>query len=275
MNGFAKMFCPKCVRHCGAQAVLFAATALLINSNLFATDVDTEAPKQFSFKIEHPPRIAYSLELVNGELRYVRAWDEAAVKDKQITKIPTAADWARFRTRLDDLNVWTWSQHYVAAKRFDKIDTKWSVVLEYGDKHISADGVDSYPGPENAQQDLAGKESGTFIALILAVRELFDPDAFSATESRKLGKGYFLTTRDDDPNTVFLCHPNPYACWAVTLIGWQKPYIVTNSEVIDTGTGSIEELKAGSSPTNLLARKIQTRPAREAWKLLDQNKPLW
>ena len=272
VNAF-QVLCPKCVL--GAQMVLFAATLLLISNNVFATDPDTEIPKRFAFKIEHPPRITYSVELVDGELRYIRTWDEAAVKEKRLTKNASAADWFRFRTSLDDLNVWKWRTHYVAAKQFDKIDTKWSAVIEYSDKHISADGVNSYPGPENTQVDSIDKESGTFIALILAVRELVDPDAFSATESRKLANGYFLTIRDDDPNAIFLCHPNPYACWSITMIGWQKPYIVTNSEVIATGTGSIEQLEPGAAPSNFVARKIQTRPAKEAWKLLDGNKPLW
>src|SRR5438477_11683219 len=118
MNGFAKMLCPKCVRHCGAQVVLFEATLLLINNRVFAIDADTRVPKRFSFKIEHPPRIAYSVELVDGELCYIRTWDEAAFNEKRLTKIASATDWFRFRTLLDDLNIWNWRTHYVAAKPF-------------------------------------------------------------------------------------------------------------------------------------------------------------
>ena len=263
----------------GRGAAVFSWIALASGS--FANPPDNIIPKTLSLRVEHPPRIFYSVNLVNGQLRYTRYWDDAKVPEKSIKTVPTKEQWQKFRADLEKLKIWEWRARYEPAKEADKVDTIWSTVVKYADKQIRSDGINSYPGPNNKKFDSTDKESDVFVGYLLAMRDLIgNQSAFSASESRALAKGYFLTAVDDAPDTIFLCHPGVSAagtgtCGSITQIGWREPYIVTNEEVINTSSGFVETLRIDSPSVNPEVRTITTRPATEAWKLLDETKTLW
>ena len=123
--------------------------------------------------------------------------------------------------------------------------------------------------------DAQREEPPTFVAYILAMRKLLGPSAFSASESRKIGSGYFLTIVDDRPDLIYVCAPNAGSCGDAKEIGWRKPYIITDSIAIDTSSGDENPLSEEERKKDARVRDIQMHSAKAAWDLLSEEKPIW
>ena len=243
---------------------------------------ENAVPRVLALKIEHfsqenqnSPEIAYSAELHDGVLSYSRTWDAAKIKAKTRKKTPTRAEWTEFRVALEELNLWAWHTHYLPDQRPATIDSKWSTIVEYPDKRIETDGIDSYPGPNGTKVDVQREEPPTFVAYILAMRKLLGPSAFSASESRKIGSGYFLTIVDDRPDLIYVCASDASSCANAKEIGWRKPYIITDSSAIDTSSGAENPLSEEERKADVRVRDIQMHSAKAAWDLLSEEKPVW
>ncbi len=70
---------------------------------------------------------------------------------RQVSIVPSAAQWARFWRTMDEIDVWSWKHRYDAGRRVEpnalvRDGTHWSLSLRQGDRQVESAGENSGPG---------------------------------------------------------------------------------------------------------------------------------
>jgi hypothetical protein len=136
-----------------------------------AVAADLSPPQQFEIYYGSSLFGFVTVELQDGQKlafqkidyrRHVRNREEAIIE-------PSAEAWARFRRRLDRLDVWNWKESYSDPGVLD--GTGWRISLKYKDRMLDASGSNAYPLPGGASSN-SPKPSPHFNAFLQSVQDL-------------------------------------------------------------------------------------------------------
>jgi hypothetical protein len=138
-----------------------------------------ERPLKLLASIGGYPGPAYTVELTADGLDYIYVPSISSIGPGSTVPRerlhPTEDQWAWFRRRLDEINVWCWLERYENPGICD--GTGWSFSIEYPDRKIESSGDNNYPaedgGPIYQADGRAGREElKHFDRLLKAIREL-------------------------------------------------------------------------------------------------------
>ncbi len=121
-------------------------------------------PETFEVTVEHFG--SPSFKLIWGHDRLVLFTSEVGLPDLDLEPDelqPRPDEWERFWLAAEKIGVWSWKQEYYIAA----LDgTNWQLKIKHGEKFLSAQGSNAYPGSSDASP------SAVFRSLIRSVGEL-------------------------------------------------------------------------------------------------------
>jgi hypothetical protein len=100
------------------------------------------APRTFKASVGGYMGPSYRLEFGGLALRYASSPHRYEFDQDELLTISPSA-WARFATKLDTLNVWSWSSSYADETVLD--GTSWAVVIHWGERRLESSGSNAYP----------------------------------------------------------------------------------------------------------------------------------
>lgn len=83
--------------------------------------------------------------------------------------VPTPAQWATLRQRMDTIGVWAWQARHFNMQVMD--GTQWLIDIRYADRAVQSQGSNSYPLADGSPSN-SPHWSEPFKALLQAVSEL-------------------------------------------------------------------------------------------------------
>jgi len=130
-----------------------------------AVAADLLPPQQFEFYYGGV-WFGVSVQLQDGEKlvfeQLLRGRERVLIK-------PSAEAWARFRRRLDQLDVWSWKEGYPNEAVLD--GAQWGIRLRYKDRTLDVSGSNAYPLPGGASNNYP-EPTAHFKAFLGSVQDL-------------------------------------------------------------------------------------------------------
>ncbi len=99
------------------------------------------APEVFQLAIGGHFGPSYNIDLDGGFIRYVASEDGRERETRKIS--PGTSGWDRFRTELEEIDVWSWQPSYSESSILD--GTSWFLVIEWPDRSLRTSGSNAYP----------------------------------------------------------------------------------------------------------------------------------
>lgn len=131
-----------------------------------AMAADLSPPQQFEIRYGTSLRGFTTVQLQDGDKlvfeRHIFNPDQAIIE-------PSAEAWARFRRRLDRLDVWKWNESYSNPGVLD--GTYWRIVLRYKDRTLNVSGSSAFPLSGGASNN-SSEPSAHFRAFLQSVQDL-------------------------------------------------------------------------------------------------------
>lgn len=128
------------------------------------------SPQHFFFYIGGYPGPYYTVTKKGKALIY--SWEGRDESDELHSEIiefyPTKAQWLEFWADVENIDIWSWDEEYVAPDAVD--GTQWKLDLKFDGKSLKCTGSNKYPG--QSRQDRLGLYTETFKTLLSATRKL-------------------------------------------------------------------------------------------------------
>lgn len=89
---------------------------------------------------------SYKVEFASDVLTYTRM--SRGYEEEEVVAIePTDDDWRAFTKTLDELDIWSWEEHYPNHSGICD-GTHWRIQLEFGGRTLESSGTNNYPSVE-------------------------------------------------------------------------------------------------------------------------------